>query len=35
MMKSKFMKYTMIMTGIFMAVNLVLLYNFFKLIIIL
>lgn len=35
MMKSKFIKYTMITTGIFMAINFVLIYNFFKLITIL
>lgn len=35
MIKNKFLKYTMILTGLFMAVNLVLIYNFYKLIIML
>lgn len=32
MIKNKFLKYTMILTGVFMAVNIVLIYNFYKII---
>ena len=31
MIKNKFLKYTIILTGIFMIINLVLIYNFYKL----
>lgn len=32
MIKNKFLKYTMILTGVFMAVNIILIYNFYKII---
>jgi hypothetical protein len=32
MIKNKFLKYTMILTGVFMVVNIVLIYNFYKII---